>query len=676
MSTFSNVSPQKRLFIYHSYLTFLLSRLTSSQSDTNDISENEDDIFAIRELRENFNAYEKLLETYPSLASFPQAGQPTHNMIDFIDLLFAYWRLGVLHGESVVDSLYRALSKTYASQRLHRYLIFVLASLSFSTGDRAKGKAWAEDALRNLRLYIALFEKSRETDESAIKKELKAFRDRNSAAIEHVNGNEKPFEEEDMDILEDEDNFCQVCCIGTRLLLRESGLDGKQEQEDERIELIKEAFDTIEKAKHRFELRTKERDGDKITNRDARDDEGQMGRTASQDQLPDKSAVKAEVFLWAGIAKVEFALAEADPELARTRAKNGMASINTAVSTLPSPIHADIGSAPDSALIALKTRVLYSLAYAQLELRDVRSATDTAKMAIESLSTASLPLEGLDIKVWHLFVLALSAKKEWTKAKEAAELALYGDMERDRDVEADINDTIPEGSGSGLYNNTMTPDGRKNHISASRAAPDAIILNSSADTAAAGQDDLSNTSSFVHVRLPDGMADGGEPTSTFSSAASGVPPAAGHRQHRFAPLQPIMMTSPWDDLEAEVELWITRNHCIEAVEGPEIALQDLQQNVFTRFSKRRDELEGSSESIGTPMSSPLSAARAPYPYPRNEMKGVRTMADKLDVQPGIGGDALRSGRARSLIGSISLRHRYKTNSLRRMSTTQSQAQGG
>ena len=53
----------------------------------------------------------------------------------------------------------------------------------------------------------------------------------------------------------------------------------------------------------------------------------------------------------------------------------------------------------------------------------------------------------------------------------------------------------------------------------------------------------------------------------------------------------LRTTSPWDDLEAEIDLMITRNKCIEAVEGPEIALQDLQANVFTRFSKKRDDLE-------------------------------------------------------------------------------------
>lgn len=595
-------------------------------------------------------AYEQLLYAHSSLARFPKAGEPTVNMYEYIDTLFAFWDLGVVPGKFTVESLYRALSKTYASQRLHRYLVIVCSTLSFIESDREKSKEHSLDAMRNLRLYIALFEKSRETDSQSVQEELNQYR--------RDHGEVSSSEDEDIDEptgvpsdsdttqlyspAERDEDFCRVACVGTRLLLTESRLDGKQEQEDDRLELIEEALKTIEKATKILSNKdSRDRGKDKISGHDS-SEKPQPKRQHSKALSKERSAVNSEVHMWFGIARAEWALAEADPEQSRETAKNALADLQAAIDflpNLPSPASPTTPLTPLTPVLeapvvprqtsdtmrALRARALYSLAYAQLEARDVKSAVATAKQAIDTVSNPATPVDSHaftlcdNLKIWHLFVLALTARKDLRRATEVANLALYGDSEQDD------SDTVNEGyengvldqpslkspASRGLMNEDAPWPASPSHQFTRADAPYDPSATGPVNTASAqhgktsaredsphanGEDSMS---SFVNVRLPDGSSSSPAAGTSISMSRTRSPSiAASHQgstaakfmEKRQEPMT-LRTTSPWDDLEAEIDLMITRNKCIEAVEGPEIALQDLQTNVFTRFSKKRDDLE-------------------------------------------------------------------------------------
>lgn len=629
--------------MYRTYLTTLLDQLQSRLLDpaASDDSEESDDLDTT-DVFSTIQSYEQLLYSSPSLARFPRAGEPTVNMLEYIDTLFAFWDLGIVPGRFTVESLYRALSKTFASQRLHRYLIIVTSTLSFIENDRQKGKEHSLDALRNLRLYIALFEKSRETESQSVQDELDQYRrDHGEITSSEDEDNDDPSgvpsssdKSEEYDVNERDEDFCRVACVGTRLLLTESRLDGKQEQEDDRLELVEEALLTIEKAKKVLEQeKSREREKDKISGHDS-SARPATSRHQSKKISKEKSAVNAEVHMWLGIARAEWALAEADPEQSRETAKTALADLQAAIDALPqlptsptmpmspiSEVSVPLKHASDT-MRALRARALYSLAYAQLEARDIRSAVATAKSAIDAISTP----EGSDepashastlcdnMKIWHLFVLALTARKDLARATEVANLALYGDVD-DTDT---LNDAAYDSEEAAARppllsqaSRALTAEDAPWPASPSHqfTRGDAPYDPSATGTVKNGQDRGQNTpptqkegdsmSSFVNVRLPDGS--NSSPvngtngsmgrTRSPSIAASLQGSTAGRFMEKRQEPMTLRTTSPWDDLEAEIDLMITRNKCIEAVEGPEIALQDLQANVFTRFSKKRDDLE-------------------------------------------------------------------------------------
>lgn len=663
---FTRASPHLRVQVYSSYLRNILESLLTSTSDPSDgrttpAANNENDpdpseIFA------TFQAYEALLQNDDRVASFPRAGDPTPEMYEFMHLLYSFWTYGLLPGPYTVDALYRALNKTYASQMLHRFLVLVLTSMSYQSTDRGKGREYAEDALRNLRLYIALFEKSRETDEAAVQREIRAFRTRTEGVEASAHDSAKSQsdeaageEEVHASPIESEEDFAKICCTGTRLLLRESGMDGKQEQGDERIDLVQEAMTTIERAYKRIILKKKEQQQQQ---QQPQQQSNEQADTKDQHRQRDHSSIvdsltKAEVLLWYGVTKTEYALAEADPEQGRQKAKQGLEALASALAMLPE-------SSASRTVASMRTKVLYSLAYAQLELRDLSSALSTSKRLVDGLQASSSQIANadiIDLRTWHLFVLALTARKDWSKAKEVAELALFGDENRReaeygpmrgpefRDGQAQTLSTsssAPPLSSTGPLQSPILDEISVNqnplpHITTPADAPfDPATNNTPARTQTVEKISTStdSSSSYVHVhKTPEG---GDVPGGSVAGDAGAGPRAGGvgssspstrlGAESSTMSRSPSIMsftqkryphthkpTSAWDDLEHEMSLWLTRNKCIEAVDGPELALQDLQQNVFTHFSRRREEIEAEGELASLcPIKRGLSLAPSAY----------------------------------------------------------------
>ena len=691
--TFANTPAAKRMLMYHAHLATILRHLLPRITHLGSEADAPDPIgTSPAEIANTFISYEQLLLGNAALASFPRAGDPTHNVYAYMALLYAFWELGQLSSQWVVDSLYRALSRTFASQRLHRYLVIVLSTMALTEADRRAGRKHADDAIRNLRLYVKLFEKSRETDQIAVQREVNAFR-RKTEGEEAVPEVDDP--EDENNPLETDEDFCRVACMGTRLLLVESRKDGKQEQEDDRLDLIREALDLSEKAIKvlRKQLPRDDSGKDKLT--------GQDGNAIPQplpvplgpksQQRKEDSGLISEAHLWYGVAQAEYALAEADPETARPKAKTALKTLSRAVQHVPRfSSQEDTGPVdPKDSYISssIEARALYSLAFAQLEVRDVTAAAITARRAVEALQASPTSQDvGIDYRIWHLLVLTISARKDWAKAKLVAEMALSDVMELEEENSADASrfadttyalDDESAIDGIGEQTNLVTP-GDAPHDPLSTGVPLAQGMR------AADKGD-SESSSYINVTHPNAVhGDASKAFATGDVSSDLASLSRKRKQARFETansrsdrgLMTHRTTTAWDDLEAEVDLWITRNRCIEAVEGPEVALQDLQRNVFTRFSTRRDELEDQERRrLAAATAATRTQPASTFPHASPSMRNSPSMQRKLDHQRAhtvSGADS--PGRARSLIGTIGLRHRARTNSAK-VDAPQSGAKG-
>lgn len=123
----------------------------TSESKTNNFSQC---LFSTLELKVFIlkvqSIYESLLM---QVVSFPKAGQLNSIILEYVDLVMQNWKnMGndLDYAETIVDTIYNAISKTYKSHRLLRYLMDVLISL----------KNYGE-ARRTLKLYIELVERDR-----------------------------------------------------------------------------------------------------------------------------------------------------------------------------------------------------------------------------------------------------------------------------------------------------------------------------------------------------------------------------------------------------------------------------------------------------------------------------------------------------------------------------------
>lgn len=698
-SSWKFISPLKRERMYWTYFYSMLHKQLSQNSTMPDL----------HHIQHTFKLYESLIYSSPILSAFPRAGDPTYPVNDYMDLVYAYWARGLLLGSNgksggdwACDAIQRCQTATYASQRLLRYLTIIFACLSFAASDRPQSRSYAEEALKNLRLYVSLYLKSKETDQLAVQHELRTFRERTEATVEEdevveptmtnfaavsdtdaglseSDAGSAQFGSEDLETVAD---FCSVCCVGTRLLLRESTLDGKQEAEDARINLVEEALATMKKAADRIQL--------------THDVERNMTSTSLS-----SSGIRAEVALWHGVAKAEFALVDAEPETARDKAKESLQSLLTAEthiakssdhSTTRSQLEHPVSTVAYSA--SLKTRVLYSLAYAQLEMRDVAAALATAKKAIESLSRPSVGEDAsqaqtlMNWRVWHLFVLALSAKKDWVRAAEAAELALdaqpagvsspltqtmRGTDPNGRDRPTESKNSIVAGlSPVTPVQIPQLPDddaftavkGNRMSMATRADAPfdpastGAIVKpNSENDTSERAQPNVEGVPPQGTAVYTNGVLTG---SSTSLDAGSGDSDS-DQRAARRSPANPqrssdgsyILVQSCWDELEYETELWITRNRCIEATDGPEIALHDLQTNVFPRFSKRKELIEQVEEQSARGGSQPPPTIN--FPNTSAEMQNRNHITQKLNEH-----NDVQKTRPRSILGSITRRKRTRT----------------
>jgi hypothetical protein len=268
--------------------------------------------------------------------------------------------------------------------------------------------------------------------------------------------------------------------------------------------------------------------------------------------------------------------------------------------------------------------------------------------------------------------------KEWNRAKEVVELALHGWSDFNTDESALASPaplsslpTFVRQKSAALTRGDAPYDpaaiGGVQPVTQTNQAPKPSVRVPLEQKAGLNGETVDDSSpSFLTP----------QDTSEQSSRRAASSPLS--RRHGVGRFVTQKLTSDWDDLEAEIELLITRNRCIEAIEGPEYALQDLQKTVFTRFSKRREELEAGSSALQAiialspePTSPQAASKPSTYPYASKDMRNK--VPNVQFQQDGNASGSNTPSRARSIIGSISLRHR--SHSIKKTNTTQSQATG-
>ncbi|KAG5517975.1 hypothetical protein PMAC_000430 [Pneumocystis sp. 'macacae'] len=158
--------------LYFRMLSELLNKIVSHDKIQTDLSNIDSEgssqsIFCVNDIKSHVyriqTTYEKLLM---QVISFPKAGQLNGIILEYADLVIQNWRnIGkeLDYSEKVLETIYNAISKTYKSHRLVRYLMEVLVFI----GNY-------DEAQRAFDLYVELVERSRV---SPFRKEILARRD-------------------------------------------------------------------------------------------------------------------------------------------------------------------------------------------------------------------------------------------------------------------------------------------------------------------------------------------------------------------------------------------------------------------------------------------------------------------------------------------------------------------
>ncbi|GAA5851542.1 hypothetical protein JCM9279_006890 [Rhodotorula babjevae] len=316
--------------------------------------------------------------------SLPPAGETNAVYLRFLDEVVTAWRArGLPRSEAgeVIEILYSALSHTFQSHLLLRHLI---RALSIAGRHLEAAKA--------LRLYRDLWDKARETDAKEVAREMRVLRARawkearaaggagegEGVEKEKERGVERSGDEDgreegpyDSDIDSDR-AFVDTALFGVRLLCRaQVGEPG-------------EAVALARRARAVFD--------------EARDEELRADKEA-----------EARIETALGVALGALAGKEASPERRPAQHEEALNHLSTAVTLSPSSFAAH-----------------YALAFQLLELRQVSSALEAARTAVERNKRSR--------EAWHLLALCVSAQKDMRGALEVLETALDIDDDGARDV--------------------------------------------------------------------------------------------------------------------------------------------------------------------------------------------------------------------------------------------------
>ncbi|KPV78685.1 uncharacterized protein RHOBADRAFT_51121 [Rhodotorula graminis WP1] len=306
--------------------------------------------------------------------SLPPAGETNAVYLRFLDEVVAAWRArGLPRSEAgeVIEILYSALSHTFQSHLLLRHLVRAL-----SIAGRHL------EATKALRLYRDLWDKARETDAKEVAREMRVLRARAWKEARAAGAGEAGEKEKGVERSGDEDGreegpydsdidsdraFVDTALFGVRLLCRAQ------------VGEPREAVELARRARAVF-------------------DEGR------DEELRADKEVEARIETALGVALGALAAKEASPEQRPAQHEEALNHLTSAVTLSPSSFAAH-----------------YALAFQLLELRQVSSALEAARSAVERNKRSR--------EAWHLLALCVSAQKDMRGALEVLETAL--DIEDD-----------------------------------------------------------------------------------------------------------------------------------------------------------------------------------------------------------------------------------------------------
>lgn len=342
---------------------------------------------AYRELRpptvswsnETLTAQKAAFNSLQRSTAFPKADHINIEVLDFADEMVKAWEInGELGGEQaddVAEILHGLVALTFQSQRIARYLVRVL--FAAECHDEAK---------RALQAYSQIVDKARETEASS------------------------------------KDNA-----------------DGRKEQGTENGTAHQEKKQP--NGIHATDQSARDFDSDEIYANALAQGAYLVGRHCNDYVVADKMASKALAVVQDSAGKVKPALEANNVLLARLKRVSGFAKAGLAIQ-LADPVRRP--ALQTEALAELTAAVQlddqsseshYQLAYLQAELRDVYSAVQSARKAVE--------LEPADVESWHLLVLLLSAQKKYKDAFKIAEVALDECENDDKGTSQGVNGSSP-----------------------------------------------------------------------------------------------------------------------------------------------------------------------------------------------------------------------------------------
>lgn len=308
--------------------------------------------------------------------AFPKANHINDEVLDFADEMVKAWEInGELGGEQaddVVEILHGLVELTFHSQRIARYLVRLL--FAAECHDEAK---------RALQAYAQLVEKARESEQSS---STNVAKDEAAAA------------------------------------------NGEAQQEKPQVNGHNAAS-------------SKDHDSDEVYANTLAYGAYLVGRHCDDFALADKMASKALAVVQDKDGKFKSGFGQNAILLARLKRVSGFAKAGLAIQ-LADPVRRPALQA--EALAELTAAVQlddqsseahYQLAFLQAELRDIHSAVQSARKAVE--------LEPADVESWHLLVLLLSAQKKYKDAFKIAEIALDECANDDNGTSQGVNGTSP-----------------------------------------------------------------------------------------------------------------------------------------------------------------------------------------------------------------------------------------
>ncbi|KAG0145939.1 hypothetical protein CROQUDRAFT_671440 [Cronartium quercuum f. sp. fusiforme G11] len=297
-------------------------------------------------------------------------------------------------------------------------------------------------------------------------------------------------------------------------------------------------------------------------------------------------------------------------------------------------------------------KTFYHLAFAQAELRDIDAGLASARKAVELNSNHK--------HAWHLLALLTTASKEHRLALDIVEVGL---------TNADDSEGSSEAGGDGiqtprlnalslpsLHESNIEPTTKNDRLTSNGPipTPDRSPEESSSDAFSTPRRD-----GFLVVPNAAGR-------SGSTSRTSAAPPVSFPSSNAT-----VMGFDPIEDLEAMVQLRMTKNVILEALDGPEVAMSD-QQALFAYFATIAPHLKTSSQVFSKPS---LYADTVPTKFIGNDGGGVGTSTPRSKSRirrkligkkgskdaNGVLGSSPSKPPSRNRTMSISLRNHLQTN---------------